>query len=101
MTNAKHTPGPWIARKFRGYRITTDAYRGSFVDPYVCTVDGIDGRNEANARLIAAAPELLEVCKRLLACRAPNGDGSYTKAAPNDSDFLLAEKAIAKAEGRE
>jgi hypothetical protein len=47
----------------------------------------------ANARLIAAAPELLEACKRLLGCMNAAG----WEGAP-DSDYARA--AIAKAEGK-
>ncbi|KKL99374.1 hypothetical protein LCGC14_1815060 [marine sediment metagenome] len=31
-----------------------------------------------------------------LNCRTPNGDGTWVKCAPNDSDFTEAEKLIAK-----
>jgi len=43
-----HTPGPWVYRQL-------NAYRGSGVDPY-----------EANARLIAAAPALLEALREAI-----------------------------------
>jgi hypothetical protein len=60
-----HTPGPWM--------VTSDG-RKVYVDPNglkpngcysVAQLFGPDGT--ANARLIAAAPELLAVCKRMLA----------------------------------
>lgn len=53
MSNAKHTPGPWIASKM-GYISTVD--RKSFI----ATSCSANDNDEANARLIAAAPELLE-----------------------------------------
>jgi len=64
MSNQKHTPGPWTWNEdFRGL----DAPEGAILefDRY----DGmwltyVDGR-KANARLIAAAPDLLEALKAI------------------------------------
>ena len=61
--NAQHTPGPWFscsgnAKNF--YRI--EARRGND-DMAIAELKGPD--REANARLIAAAPELLAVCQAL------------------------------------
>jgi len=50
---------------------------------------------EANARLIAAAPELLEACKRGLACALSLDD----KQSVNDAEVLRS--AIAKAGGKQ
>ena len=55
----KHTPGPW---KEDGFKITDS--KGKLI----CRVDsegGSDAFDMANARLIAAAPELLEGLKAL------------------------------------
>lgn len=60
--------------------------------PTFILVDGSDSKtNEANARLIAAAPELLEALKDLV---------KYLKSQ-SDSDLEFAEHVIAKAEGNE
>lgn len=71
----KHTPGPW---KVCGLRADSEAWRDGNIISDV-TYDTIalcnktastvmlDGQLEANARLIAAAPELLEALKALLA----------------------------------
>lgn len=60
MTNTKHTPGPWYIEeqhpKFGGYFIHHNADETQDSDDVVCS----DVTNEANARLIVAAPELLE-----------------------------------------
>ncbi|KKK88412.1 hypothetical protein LCGC14_2743400, partial [marine sediment metagenome] len=63
----KHTPGPWRAedhgevQDYRGRMVTIRDRRNI----HVATVDGLDasvrGQELANARLIAAAPELLKV----------------------------------------
>ncbi len=58
-----HTPAPWKV---------TDGYECKIIDAdgidRVCTVNGSNDGNiqAANARLIAAAPELLEALKRCL-----------------------------------
>ena len=55
--NEKHTPGPW-KYSHRG------VYFYSNVHKYGETIAKCYGNNyQANARLIAAAPELLEACK--------------------------------------
>ena len=61
MSESKHTPGPWVANIPPTDRMapTVDA-----VDGEVCTCEcGVNRTNRHNARLIAAAPELLEVCE--------------------------------------
>jgi hypothetical protein len=62
MSTFKHTPAPWIADKCR-YGFAVYAYKSG--DAVVRTEDA-EGRygaieNEADARLIASAPELLSV----------------------------------------
>lgn len=65
-----HTPGPWtIERDPEGMIILGPIAHapGVIASEYVARPHGINGRKEANARLIAAAPEmkaLLEVCLR-------------------------------------
>lgn len=119
-----HTPGPWIYRaneyddwgmvraapdaKGRMFVICQarnpsvryddlDKYRVSRTDPY-----------EANARLIAAAPELLEALKPFAAMAAaydPEADGDddqdawFYGARPTIGQLRRARAAITKAEG--
>ena len=66
---SKHTPGPW--RSEPCYRSGYTVWGGTDAVP-VCVVDTQDDegrfgtiKNEADARLIAAAPELLEALKEL------------------------------------
>ena len=88
-----HTPGPWR------YKPTRDSFRiysaqiGDNSDG-VCVADTYydnSGDEEANAFLIASAPELLEAAKFALA--------SAVFGAGESADLLRA--AIAKAEGQE
>ena len=65
MKDTQHTPGPW--------RITN---KSSFGDPAgICSIDGLhitgvcgygmlDAQNDANASLIAAAPDMLSALKK-------------------------------------
>jgi len=58
-----HTPGPWIAT-FENDRWVIDC-QGEFGPKKALAVTaGFYPTNEANARLIAAAPELLEALKK-------------------------------------
>jgi hypothetical protein len=57
-----HTPGIWKA-------VAVDEsaeYKQWEIQPHVGVVERVDGIGEANARLIAAAPELLEALERCL-----------------------------------
>ncbi|HZV36620.1 MAG TPA: hypothetical protein VFB72_18730 [Verrucomicrobiae bacterium] len=59
----KHTPGPWIADGGYIQSTTAKMFGGGAVivaDPYVSEAFISDEEVDANARLIAAAPELLE-----------------------------------------
>lgn len=69
---SKHTPGPWEIDKrcdtsvfaaLDGRRgiCSTGGYSNNMIDQEV-----LNDENAANARLIAAAPKLLELCESLL-----------------------------------
>ena len=92
--NAKHTPGPW---KRDGVDIYANAPAN--VRPHIAHV--IYGAT-ADARLIAAAPELLEALRGLFEhCAMVHnqwGDNSNQKEA--DNAIKAARAAISKAEGR-
>ena len=91
-----HTPGPWEAHFEEAIRVKNKD--GTVA---IATNLHLHGRRdisevEANARLIAAAPELLEALQFLLS--------SYKAQVPdaeNCSDVYDAEQAIAKARGNE
>lgn len=53
--SSAHTPGPWfIDRQSRYSTMCIKPYPGRVV----CDIDGADGESEANARLIAACPDM-------------------------------------------
>lgn len=59
MTTAKHTPGPWELEAGSDYiRICTKSGERYIIDDLLWAT--YDEEEMANARLIAAAPELLE-----------------------------------------
>ena len=63
-------------------------------------VDGEENQTDANARLIAAAPEMLDALKTLHAChRAFSGSDDWTML--DDEARAEVEAIIAKVEGRE
>lgn len=88
MSETKHTPGPW--------RIEDGMVFGghSFRVADLCC----DGQkyNAADARLIAAAPDLLEACKRLVSCPDLNLDKLSPETLKAIDD---ANDAICKAKG--
>lgn len=103
MTTAAHTPGPWIVSH------AGSGKNGVFViDEVYVTVDGVDMAiaadiidpatgepSEANARLIAAAPHLLDALE-LIAKESLEGAGSTGQAGWFGT---IARVAIAKANG--
>lgn len=87
------TPGPWAVEIDRGGASTLVSYDTGPESGAICKLYGSGEEKQANARLIAAAPELLEACKHTLTSLVdlhPKMRASISK--------LVA--AIAKAEGR-
>ncbi len=108
---SKHTPGPWVATKGKlGFPIVaSEQYEVaslSFCGENLGSLRGkADKRAEmiANARLIAAAPDTLEMCKRFEtldknASRA--GNRVFIDVRDWDAFMSYNRAAIAKAEGR-
>lgn len=93
---AKHRPGPWGIFPHGEYKrmyIETENSPGYSI---CCFPAGHDETDKANARLIAAAPELLEALKMYVDTTSQPPD----KLMEHILNVLdLAEKAIAKAEG--
>lgn len=88
----KHTPAPWKAGARSVSAPETEDRLGLDVRLY----GGNAGDNKANARLIAAAPDMLQALRLIEHATAPShDDGGHHEAAHE-----IAVAAIAKAEGR-
>lgn len=104
---SKHTPGPWIITHSRsGYPYQIDAPNGSRGPGGITSVTrwgaiSCPSSEEglANARLIAAAPELLQVVD-LLIQYDEHDETEQSGADLWDEVMRLAHAAKAKAEGR-
>ena len=91
----RHTPGPWMIQQQAG-RVWI--YSSNHPEGHICEfIDrGLRERKEANAHLIAAAPELLEALKLMREDYEDCEEGLIT-----DKTMAIAKQAISKAEGRE
>lgn len=93
-TAASHTPGPW-----EHFGPGNPQVYGGDPKRRVCVLDRLTGadmaEDYANARLIAAAPDLLAALKAL------HHQCDYMGAPADHPDMLAAVTAIAKATGRE
>ena len=102
--STQHTPGPWIGAgpsfgdQFPRYttEITTEDERYGDGHIQICELPfhHHDEENEANARLITAAPDLLEALRRLCDALEPAEMHNGNRPAYN-----AARAAIAKATG--
>ncbi len=108
MTEQKHTPGPWAVRRESAidYRpnCIVSADGGSLVA--WCAGGGpkraiMGPEEDANARLIAAAPDMLTALRTatetIRAWHGPNEWDIYDRASP---EMKAINSAIAKAEGQ-
>jgi len=92
----RHTPGPWdvhgdhatLVGPRNGKQMLAEAKHGHIVTECALTI----GEAQANARLIAAAPELLEALKAML-------NGGIDTGLTWEETCNQAAAAIAKAEG--
>lgn len=101
---ASHTPGPWLAEESEIFAAAGDAVRIAETVPLADDPQDVPGfgRTElANARLIAAAPTLLEALKEaremVLSWAAYAGDYFREKHSLAD-DVARLDAVIAKAE---
>lgn len=108
MSAGKHTPGPWtyvIGKSLLHVEVDAAA-------PHIDGIHFLAGqaicslpkKAEANARLIAAAPELLEACKKLVEWNEREKDHAISfmeRVNLCNEAFLMMDAAIAKADGRE
>ena len=93
-----HTPGPWVVRE-RGLGYGVETQMGTTVA--TCwrfnrgIADATPSMEEANARLIAAAPDLLEALERLVEL----GFSDRLYSDEEDVAWENVEKVIQKARG--
>ena len=108
VKEATYTPGPWKIVPLADRNLEITACPRSNAETDICVLYGGKRTTAANARLIGAAPDLLEALKGLLAAEMLNetalsfGDASAMDAA-NEAKWPAvdaAKAAIARAEGK-
>jgi hypothetical protein len=99
---SKRTPGPWVIRQNDGYIKSNDRVVCKLYD---VPIHGGD-QKQGNAKLIAAAPDLLEALKELVELKKMKDEaGEYPESLPSDyierkpMAWENARRAIRKAEG--
>ena len=103
MTERKWTPGPWVWRYEDGGHMEADQW---FLSPGVLMADGTDGTpsgdsiDRANARLIAAAPEMYEALEQARDTILELINARNSEAEGSDEDWVGGINAtLAKARG--
>jgi hypothetical protein len=92
--SAAFTPGPWAVHPVNAWVCVADSLDENPVCAMCRTADNIDGdATFANARLIAAAPELYEAGFRILECI------DHPKARIRQLDIDALRAALRKARG--
>lgn len=98
---SKHTPGPWVVGQLNKGPVagTVPVHTADYMESYrsgqlVCSVYGTAAFSDANARLIAAAPELLASLRRVLRMLEIND-----ARLANFGEVEEARDVISKAEG--
>jgi len=112
MPEHKHTPGPWVIHKGDEIDIRSANPADLAQAPiYFVIAENIGGHVhgeqfddysevEANARLIAAAPDLLKACTALIDYDESAEDGDVSMLMAYAKATRLARTAIAKATGQ-
>lgn len=99
MTNSKHTPGPWFANKrdagYYNVCVSKSYYAQSIAS--VMSNEYIENNDmEADARLIAAAPDLLAVLSEIIA----QDNCNYDRDTPQSKKiWQVARQVLARAKG--
>lgn len=117
MTEAKHTPGPWAYRpqKYDDWGYVRGPEQADGFQPFICQAKDMRAmedeilnehrRNgtdpwEANARLIAAAPELLEALEAIVPILCEGFEGGCGKLSRHDCAACEAFSVIQKSRGQ-
>ena len=98
---SKHTPGPWVVHPTSIHPAVRSIGTAEAGPRRICTVGSTNGNptDWHNARLIAAAPELLEALERI--ANGPWPDWINCPEAQCRFDEQIARAAIAKATGEQ
>lgn len=97
-----HTPGPWKLEPAapNGWHITCEILTRKSLVGYTYSHTGQKEMDDANARLIASAPELLEALRLALTCLDAMADGRALDVVDIVGDAATqAAAALARAEG--
>jgi hypothetical protein len=100
VKNLKHTPGPWKLEKHKPEPtngcFNTDLQIWSRSEFIAAIPFSLVAKREANAALIAAAPEMLEALEWVKTCVEA---GAFRNEDRETPDIFKVEQAIAKARG--
>ncbi len=105
MSAAKHTPGPWYVSKRNPLRVIESGPRALTLatvgtNGHGVTAEGAQAEAEANARLIAAAPELLDALRDAMqAVEVFHGPIAWEVFRDHSPEMKRWRAAIAKATG--
>lgn len=99
MSTTQHTPGPWhCSSQFHYVRKASDNTDDGPKDFNICEMNGCLAEDAANARLIAAAPDLLfELCQAVKVIEALHGEVAWDIYYNNAPEMKRIRAAIAKA----
>lgn len=93
---AKHSPGPWRTEAVSdAVRVVVGSGRAKVILARCAPPQIPEGETHANARLMAAAPDLLEVARGVL-----EFGNVFAHAIGEESLWERAKAAVAKAEGQ-
>ena len=90
-----HTPGPWESTKNRYGAIQVGPADGLAIAEV--WLRGYSDREWANAKLLAAAPDLLEACEAMLDARYSAWHRFADEGEPEPEDMQAARAAVKKA----
>lgn len=93
---SKHTPGPW---HIKYYLDCQHIVSNEGLGRSVASNDRNDDEDDANAKLIAAAPDMLEALEVALGILGDEPHSDYPHCTPEDCAACQIEAAISKAHG--
>lgn len=96
---SKHTPGPWKYRGTLRTYIVEPVSSSSHVQRVAVVSKDIFAESQFNARLIAAAPDMLSALEEMVELAAPNIYPQPDKPNSSWAKLQRAKSALAKAKG--